>query len=141
MGGQGQGDGVLDSKRVTTPAGAALYPLDWRPRALDAERQNTSDERVMSVDEAKAAYPGQWILMRVTRTDEFDAPTHGIVVATGPTSAGIPPKVRKIFSSPNMPRERHVMFTGHTRIDPRTAYVKLLVEAVSSEALRERKQS
>jgi len=42
------------------------------------------EPQVLSVDEAIARYPNEWIFMQVTGEDEYHAPSHVVVLAHHP---------------------------------------------------------
>ena len=81
---------------------------------MTAEPTVTLERQPISVEEAMAAYPDQWILMRVTACNEYDAPTHGIVVATDPSRDGIQPAVMEHLLAARASGNRYSVFFGHT---------------------------
>ena len=82
---------------------------------MTAEPTIALEGQPVSVEEAMAAYPDQWILMRVTACNEYDAPTHGIVVATDPSRDGIQPAVMEHLLAARVTGSRYYVFFAHTR--------------------------
>ena len=67
--------------------------------------------RVLTVNEAAEAFPGEWIFMQVTDEDERGHAVAGIVLAHHPTRDGIQPAIMDIIKDP--PRDTRGYYTFH----------------------------
>lgn len=83
---------------------------------MGVDLQTTAEQpQILSVDEASAAYPGQWILMRVTACDQDDVPSQGVVVATGRTRSSIQPAVMQaVTSAKEIGAQYYVLFCARS---------------------------
>ena len=107
-----------------------------------SEPRTTPDQRPVSIDEASEAYPGQWLLMKVTAVDEYDTPTHGLIVASGPTRASIQQTILDVLTRPGGSDGRYCIFSGYKRIKSREEWSALIAKLIAegTSVGRKRKQ-
>jgi hypothetical protein len=73
----------------------------------------------LSIDEAIARYPSEWIFMRVTAKDAHHAPSHGVVLAHDPSRRVLQQSILALLA-PAWPREsEYYTFFTHRRIRTR----------------------
>jgi hypothetical protein len=65
------------------------------PHEPDRTASESPETRIMTLNEAADAYPGEWIFMNVKEIDEHDQPVAGIVLAHHPTEDGIQPVIMR----------------------------------------------
>jgi hypothetical protein len=58
----------------------------------------TTKPEILSVDEAIARHPNEWIFMQVTREDDHHAPSHGVVLAHHPKRGIIQRSIMRIIA-------------------------------------------
>jgi hypothetical protein len=102
------------------------------------ERLPTVPERPVTINEASDMYPGQWILMRVTESDEYDEPVAGLIVTTGPTRDSIQDAVME-----HVVRRRdghYFVFSDLKRVSSRAEWEEIVRRATERERYGGRKR-
>ncbi|MGE0540939.1 MAG: hypothetical protein AB7R89_12245 [Dehalococcoidia bacterium] len=105
---------------------------------VDNGQTIAADQQPMTVNEASDRYPGQWILMRVLETDEYDEPVSGLIVTTGPTRDSIQDAVME-----HVVRRRdghYFVFSDLKRISSRREWEEIMERAMERERYGRRKR-
>ena len=74
----------------------------------------------LSMEDVEAQYAGQWVLLKVTDRDAYDAPSAGEVVAHGPRRRVIQ-ALRAIGASGERPEAPYALFAAGAFVRPGTA--------------------
>jgi hypothetical protein len=72
----------------------------------------------LSVDEAIARYPNEWIFMQVTAEDEYHAPSRGLILAHHPRRGIIQRRIMKAIAA-RQGDEQYYLFFGERRLRSR----------------------
>src|SRR6266540_4465945 len=70
--------------------------------------------QVLSVDEAIARHPNEWIFMQVTGEDKYHAPSHGRILAHHPKRGILQRRIMKT-SAARKGDERYYVFQAYPR--------------------------
>lgn len=84
-----------------------------KPNSVNLPQRPTPD--VMTIDDAAAAYDGEWILLELTEIDDQQNPVAGIVVEHHPKRSGIQPAVMRVIASPSPTAKGYYVFSGYRR--------------------------
>jgi len=74
------------------------------------------DHAPISVDEAVARYPGEWMLLRVTARDQAGVPAGGVPVVHGPTRESVQQATLDALRARTDPAEEYYLFSGYRRV-------------------------
>ena len=98
----------MASHRVSKPRGSGGHP---------ASRLSPSISKPLPVDDLYPLYPEEWVLVRITATDEVGASTHGEVVAHSLDRGKITKALLEIHRQDS--RARTLIFCGgELRVSP-----------------------
>ena len=70
--------------------------------------------QVLSVDEAIARHPNEWIFMQVTQEDTYHAPSHGLILARHPKRGVLQRRIMKTIAA-RKGDERYFVFQAYPR--------------------------
>jgi hypothetical protein len=93
----------------------------------------------MSIDEAVEAYRGQWMLIKVTARNKYDAPTEGIVVANGPTRDSIQEAIMEHLVR-RRPDASYYVTAGYRRLRTREEFEELVRRTIERDRSRGKKR-
>lgn len=105
----------------------------------DGDESGMSDLPSVSIDEAIAAYSGEWILLRILSYDEYHVPTRGEVIAHGSNRdirralAQIPPRSRRAGV-------QYYLFSASPRARTGAEFRAALADAATQEAVGARRE-
>jgi hypothetical protein len=107
---------------------------------MTAKPRETSvaEQQPITINEASDRYPGQWILMKVTESDEHDEPVAGLIVTTGPTRDSIQEAVME-----HVVRRRdgrYFVFSELRRLSTRAEWEPIVQRAIEREQYGGRKR-
>ncbi|MGI8550709.1 MAG: hypothetical protein ACR2PL_07970 [Dehalococcoidia bacterium] len=88
-----------------------------------------TSQQAISVDEAFALYRNEWILMRVTAVDQYDAASHGYVTFHTKTRKGMQKTLLKTLLAAKQTRTRYYLFFGYRRIKTTEEWGEALAKA------------
>ena len=71
----------------------------------------------LSVDEAIARYPNEWVFMQVTETDERDAPVRGVLLAHHPKRGILQRSIMKAIANRGDEQTRYYVFQAFPRYE------------------------
>ena len=104
-----------------------------------ADATNAIEPRPMTIDEAVEAHPGQWMLIRVTARDKYDAPAEGVVVANAPTRDRIQDAILDHLVR-RRPDASYYLTSGYKRLRTREEFQQLVQRTIEREQSRGRKR-
>ena len=99
----------------------------------------SAGSRPMTIDEAVEAYPGQWMLIKVTAVNKYDAPAEGIVVAVGPTRDSIQDAVMEHLVH-RRPDSSYYVTSGYKRLRTREEFEELVRRTIERDRSRGKKR-
>jgi hypothetical protein len=105
----------------------------------EPDAPGAAEPRPMTIDEAAEAYPGQWMLIKVTAVTKYDAPAEGIVVAVGPTRDSIQDAVMEHLVR-RRPDSSYFVAAGYKRLRTREEFDELVRRTIEQDRSRGRKR-
>ena len=105
----------------------------------EPDAPGAAEPRPMTIDEAVEAYPGRWMLIKVTARNKYDAPTEGIVVANGPTRDSIQEAVMEHLVR-RQPDSSYYVTKGYKRLRTREEFEDLVRRMIERDRSRGKKR-
>lgn len=81
------------------------------------KRTRDATPREVTVEQAERENPGKWILMKVTRADEYGAPAGGVVVAAKKRREAISRKLIDVMPAVRAEGATAFVFSGEREVD------------------------
>jgi hypothetical protein len=88
----------------------------------------------LSIDEAIARYPNEWIFMRVTTKDEHHAPSHGVVLAHDPSRRVLQQAILALLAPAWSKENEYYTFFAHQRIRTREEWSQAIEDQIRSRS-------
>jgi hypothetical protein len=97
------------------------------------------EPQAMTIDEAVEAFPGRWMLIKVTARNRYDQPAEGVVVANGPTRDSIQDAVMEHLVR-RQPDSSYYVTVGYKRLRTREEFEDLVRRTIERDRSRGKKR-